>query len=307
VVAIALLGAAFGAGVIYVDWPFPPRASAFTSTGPYLLWLSLLSAETALWALALPLVSASLKALWRFGASSWPRVVLSTASLAAAILVVVGASEFVRRVSHSELDYPLPAHATKLIAITAIGNAVALAAGLGMALVEAGGARIARTDLSSEEVRATALADFLLLREHLQRLLAIEGVIIGVAVLATAALRNAVLAYGAEVKAHPHSYPHVPPPSFPPEYVLLYGASVSLVLALFWAPIYTILVSAGTRLVNSAVGERRTGESWTDWQERRAKFEQFLGVEASATANFRSAVAILTPLGSALVGLLFQT
>ncbi|MDQ3893237.1 MAG: hypothetical protein M3292_01020 [Actinomycetota bacterium] len=175
-----------------------------------------------------------------------------------------------------------------------------------MALVEAGCARLTRTDLTSEQARTTAIADFLLLREKLQRLLAIDGVIIGAAVLATAALRNAVLAYGDEVKAHPRSYPNVPPPSFPPEYVLLYGLAVSLLLALFWAPIYTMLVSAGARLVKSAIGERRKDESWTDWQERRAKFEQFLGVETSAMANFRSAVAILTPLGSALLGLLFE-
>jgi hypothetical protein len=187
----------------------------------------------------------------------------------------------------------------KLTVIAIIGSAIAIAGGLGMALVHAGLTQLTRDDVGSDTARDTAIKDLFLLREQLERLLAIEGAIIGAAVLATAALRNAVLAYGEKVETEATW--------FPPEYVLIYGAAFSILLALVWAPIYSLLITVSGRLRDAAIGGHPANESWTDWHERRKKFEDFLGLQTTATANFRSGVAILTPLASGLLGLLFDT
>ena len=298
VLVIAALGIAFGLGVLYVDWPFPDEADPYTSTSEYALWLFLFAAQMALWALALLPLAASLGALWRFGKSNWRGVGVSTFFFALPLLAMAVGARFIGT-SFPEINYPLPSHGVKLTAIAVIGSAIAITGALGMALVHAGLSRIARDHLCSEDIRNQAIPDVLLLREHLQRLLAIEGVIIGAAVLATAALRNAVLAYGEK--------PGAETTAFPQEYVLVFGAAFSALLALLWAPIYSLLTSVSASICDAAVGGRAANESWIAWRERRKQFDDFLGVQATASASFRSAVAILTPLASGLLGLLFDT
>jgi len=170
--------------------------------------------------------------------------------------------------------------------------------------------RLAR-EAASGGAHERAIADFALLREHLQRLLAIMGAIIGAAILATAALRNAIVAFADRVTMHPWQFPGIVghagfPPAFPSEQVLIYGAVMSIVLALFWAPIYALLITVGTALRDATIEGRKDGESLPDWDERRARYGEFLGLEATTMTSFRAGVAILTPLASALLGLLFK-
>jgi hypothetical protein len=290
VLVIGLLGATAGAGVMYVDWPFPGSAEGFTATGPYFLWVSLLCAQAALWPVVAIAIAASLRVLWPFGEDRWARVALATCSIAAAWGLVSVASVLARRSSYK---VPFPHFGEKLVVFFGVGGAVAISALLGMVLIHTGLTRLA-PNVSSEPACDRCLNDLLLLREHLQRLLAIEGAIIGAAVLAYAALRNAVLA-------------DPPEQAFPRELVLIYGGAFSIALGLVWAPIYALLVAVGSRLCDSTVGERRAEESWADWHHRRMSFEGAIGLNTSATASFRSALAILTPLGSALLGLLFNS
>jgi hypothetical protein len=306
VVLLALVGASLPLAIIYWGhWtrPFPPSARPFTATGQFDLWLFLLAAQTALWALALIPLTTSLRALWRFGRGQWYRIAASTTMLALGILVVV-----VVTVSRaSERPYPLPSHVLKLTIIVLIGSMVALVGGMTMALVNAALRALAQTDLDTERAKRNSAQTLLMLRDCLQRMLGVEGAIIGAAVLATAGLRNAVLAYGATVGAHPLLYPHTPVPHFPPEEVLIYGAAFSALLALFWAPIYGRMTTVATRICDAFAPPVASDESWTNWEERRTSIAEYLGLTTSATANFRSTVAILTPLLSALLGLLLKT
>jgi hypothetical protein len=291
VLVIGLLGAAAGACVMYVDWPFPESAESFTATGPYFLWVSLLCAQAALWPLVAIAIAESLRVLWPFGEDSWARVALATCSIAVVWGLVSVASVLARTSSGYEI--PFPHFGEKLAVFLGVGGAVAISALLGMVLVHVGLTRLA-LNVSSEAADDRCINDLLLLREHLQRLLAIEGAIIGAAVLAYAALRNAVLADS-------------PEQPFPPELILIYGGAFSIALGLAWAPIYALLVAVGSKLCDSAVGERGAEESWADWHHRRISFVGAIGLNTSATASFRSALAILTPLGSALLGLLFNS
>jgi hypothetical protein len=291
VLLIAFVAAAAGAGVLYVDWPFPGCDRRFTTTGPYFLWIFLLCAGAALGAIALFPVVASLRALWRFGENRWRRVAVSTSGIAV-MWFVVAATSFLARTS---LGYEIhfPNFGAKLAVFNSLGGALAICALLGMVLVHAGLMGI-RSHVPSEAARDRSIRDLLLLREHLQRLLVVEGAIIGAAVLQYAALRNAVLA---------DSPPKQP---FPRELVLIYGGAFSIVLALVWAPIYALSVAVGERVCDSIIGARGEEEAWPDWHRRQIEFADVLGLNRSANETFRSALAILTPLGSALISLLFN-
>jgi hypothetical protein len=305
VLLLGLVGAGIGAGIMNVDRPFPDDAQAFTSGGAADLWLSLIAAQTALWAVAVLPLADSLRAVWRFRPPRlWPTVVSTGAFVAVLALFVAGSG-------HVKRYYPFPGHEAKLTAVSALGAAVAVAAVFGMLLVHAGLIRLAG-EVAGGRAGEGSIADFALLREHLQRLLAIVGAIVGAAILTTAALRNAILAFTDRVTTDPGRYPlsyhHAGfPPSFPPELVLVYGAVLSIVLALFWAPIYTLLTAVGRALRDATIEARKDGESLPDWEERRASFGSLLGLEATTVASFRAGLAILTPLGSALLGLLFNS
>ena len=142
---------------------------------------------------------------------------------------------------------PLPGQQTKFIILNLLGAAVALLGVAEMALVKAA--------LQAEPARGGAadFVHFLELRGVLQRILAVEGTILGAAILVTGALRNAVNAYPGQLRAHPGFLHHHPSQkdflhaSYPHEYLLLYGAYLTLLLALFYAPVYLRLLEAGQR------------------------------------------------------------
>lgn len=305
VVMIALAGASLPLAIMYWGYwtrPFPPSARPFTATGQFDLWIFLLAAQAALWALALIPMTTSLRALWRFGRGQWYRIAASTTMLAVGLMIVV--AETANRAP--ERPYPLPSHLLKLTIIVLIGSMVALVGAVTMALVNAALRGLANTDLGTERARRDSAQTLLTLRDSLQRMLGIEGAIIGAAVLSTAGLRNAVLAYGDTVRVHPLLYAHPPVPRFPPEEVLIYGATFSALLALFWAPIYIRMTTVAARIRNAIAQPTEPDEPWINSEARRRSVAEYLGLTTSATSNFRSTVAILTPLLSALLGLLLK-
>jgi hypothetical protein len=192
----------------------------------------------------------------------------------------------------------LPHHELKLQIIAGVGMAIAVGAAIAMLLIQMEVRRLGRADLTSESARTSAAEAICHLRSELQRLLGIEGVIIGAAVLATAGLRSAILAYATTIKTHP--------PTFPSSEVVIYGAAFSLLLALFWAPIYAQLGAVAQALCDATLIDEPQSEPWHMRLERRSEYEALVGLKMSATASFRSGVAILAPLLSALVGLLLR-
>ena len=203
---------------------------------------------------------------------------------------------------------PLPGQQTKFIILNLLGAAVALLGVAEMALVKAA--------LQAEPARGGAadFVRFLELRGVLQRILAVEGTILGAAILVTGALRNAVNAYPGQLRAHPGFLHHHPSQkdflhaSYPHEYLLLYGAYLTLLLALFYAPVYLRLLEAGRANLDAAcpLGDPSSA-GWTDSYEKRKKLQEYLQLEVTASASFRAGVAIFAPLASALVALLLGT
>src|SRR6266508_2351301 len=150
VLLIALVAAAAGVGVLYVDWPFPETDRGFTTTGPYFLWISLLCAGAAQWAIALFPVVASLRALWRFGENRRRRVAVSTRGIAVMWYAVSATSVLIRRSLRYKIQFPN--FDAKLAVFNSVGGAVAICALLGMVLVHAGLMGI-RSHVPSEAAR----------------------------------------------------------------------------------------------------------------------------------------------------------
>ena len=146
--AVAALGGSIGAGVLFVDWPVPAEARAFTSTGEYALAVALVCAMTAAWAVAVLPLSASLRAVWPLAAPSRARIAAASAVLAVALgALFVGAARLRRSF---EVDYPFPHREAKVAVLFLLGALVAGAAAVGMLDVHAAAARLARRELATE-------------------------------------------------------------------------------------------------------------------------------------------------------------
>jgi len=190
-IGLALLGGAIGLGVLSVGG-FGP--SPWQQSAELRFWVFLIVAQTATWALgAAVLLSAQLR-MPLAGIWAKARAAVTTGVLAAAVPLVGFAS---LASLHSSLQYPLPHHAAKIFVLSLIGSAVALLGVAELALV--------KTALQDEPARGSAadIERFLELRAVLQRILAVEGTILGTAILATGALRNAVIAYPDHLRANP--------------------------------------------------------------------------------------------------------
>jgi hypothetical protein len=288
-ILFALIGAILGFGLLYADWPFPDATDAFTATGEYHLWVFLICGQCAFWAAALIPISSSIRGLVSQWRRHWREV---SASVGLAAILILGFVFAASAKSGLTLDYPLPYHRPKLTAISVLGGLVALAGVAAIALIHS-----ALSSVPSGPSRTERQIDeFLRLQAELQRLLTIEGVIIGAAILSTGALRNAILAYGDAVG---EKY------SFPPEYVLVYGAYFSGVLALIYMPTYRRLLAVGRGLRDSLFPlQSPRAASWSDWYDRRKKFEDLLKLQLTSGESFRAGVAILTPLIGSFVALL---
>ncbi len=103
--------------------------------------------------------------------------------------------------------------------------------------------------------------------------------------------------------------------SFEPEFVLLFGLYFSALLMLAYAPAHFALVASGRRLEDTLYELTVEGEwgatpydhgKMKEWQEGRTLFSSWLQLNAGATNNFKSAVAIFTPLLASLLGLLLN-
>ena len=184
--------------------------------------------------------------------------------------------------------------AAKLAVVNAIGVAVAFVPLVGIwytraaITAPAGPGGAARDD-------KRRIRDYLLLRAHLQRFITFLGMMISLGTLAKGANRHAFVATTGR------------PDQFPPEYVLLYGAFFTGLLALVYVPIHTRLIAAGTALVDSvfAIDAPETDlKQLSGWHANRKSLEDLLHLEARAADDLRASVSILAPVASGVVSIL---
>ncbi len=306
VLTAALVGIAFALAVILVDAPSPTGTGAFVDTGEYKLWVFVIIAQAALWAALVRPLLACARRLWDVWSGDSAGGILRTTVLFAVLVegfVVVTAVR-------SGVDYPLPHHRTRILIMSEFGCAVALLGGACIALTDAKLEQLRTRVRMRVRVESRDLAAYLELRDWLRRLVCVEAAIIGVAILSSGALRNAVLAYDAPnhtlaslarvsilaPDAHAGFLAYRASSRFPAQYVLVYGAYFTLLLALLTVPVYGRLQAVGRSICHVAfpLGAPRAAE-WGDGYENRKRCEELLGLRTGGSGGLVAGVAVLTP------------
>jgi hypothetical protein len=302
VLALGVAGALLGAAILFFEKPWGsfdgsrhPSTHLFVRQPETIFWLCLICAETALWSVL------SLPVLRSFRVEPSPKqrlgIRLSTLALIAAL---VG---FIAVAGRNHNAYPLPHHAAKITALTAWAFLLAIVASVVIWRLHSQAARYtAMTHTPTKD----DLHGLMRLQETLARMLAIQGAVIGAAVLATAALRRALVAWNEYVDAHPRLHlAHAG--EIPYVYVLIYGGVFSLLLALIYFPTFVETQAAGRRIRTLSADLPAPGDqTFDEIYVRRKNLDDLLQLQVATSSSFRAGVAILAPLSTAVIGLLFK-
>jgi len=286
---LVVIGGAVGAAIILVGARGNDHSKAFVETPWFLIWLLLIAAQTALWAVSAPVFVNAWLRLRRFGTRDLG-IWIASAAFAAA---VAATAAFPALVHSLELHSPLSHHRLRISLLLGLGTAVALVGVQAVALVH----RAARARTATLK---DGLAHFLFLREELQTLLFFLGTIIGAATLASGALRIALIDYGATDAQ-----------KFPAAAVLAYGGYFTLLLVAVYAPAYAALLALGKHLRDEICGalpaKPEDPGAWAEWQSRRSTVEGFLQLNVSAGDRLKTGLAILAPFAGSAISLLLGT
>jgi hypothetical protein len=124
----------------------------------------------------------------------------------------------------------------------------------------------------------------------LHRLLVVQAVILGSAILSLAALRGAI--------------EELDTLEFPQELLIGYGVAGSAALAAVYAPVYGCVLDVGRCFLDAAapVEPRSSYDDWPGQLEKRAKLESLLRIDTSISTNLQATLAILTPVLGSVIG-----
>jgi hypothetical protein len=139
------------------------------------------------------------------------------------------------------------------------------------------------------------LSDLILTRTKLLTLLSAIGALLGVSVLATGALRNAVLA------AKPTNSKVV---EYPIEYVLLYGLFFSALIVVVYVPAYFRLQDRSRDYIEMVFPLPDQGHYSSDDYTNRENLGKLLRIDASLQETLQTGLAIIAPLMATLLSLL---
>ena len=121
------------------------------------------------------------------------------------------------------------------------------------------------------------------LQGHLHRSILILGAIVGLATLATGALRSWRIS---EIRDY-----------YPPELVLVYGGMYTIVVALIYVPVYASLLRFGRKIRDAWLPlPLLNSEAWRDVHAKRRDFEQVLQLSLTSSHGYQAGIAILAPL-----------
>ncbi len=325
-VAAALLAIVVVAWVILSDARSTEVGKAFTSTPEFLFWLLVLGGQAAVWLVALPYVATT---VWRRGRDLRGRgaldaLALLSLALTAVVLLAIAVRFTVGAPENGNADlrgvptgdaWPLPDHVDRVGPIVLFAMLVVIAAVVGMWLAGIALRELARTPSVDDVPR------FVELRNEMNTLLAIAGVVIGLGTLASGLLREAVLATNEIALAKkPLTQPSVAikdDPStklveayrtaleFDPKYVALYGLFFTLLLALAFAPSYLALRSAARELREDTLPlPPPTANEFDEVRQKRRALDELLQTNLSAFGSFKAGIAILSPLAGSLTALI---
>jgi hypothetical protein len=347
-IAAALLAMGAVTVAVWVGARSNGPAKAFTSTPQFLFWLLVLATQAAVVVVALPYVCVT---VWRRGRSLRSTGVLDARSVAGlgvvALLLVWIAAAFTAASGIKVGGLPIAPTLSDLLRDFPNGKAfplpdfrlrvgpfygVAIFGGV-LAVVGIWLAAVALLEMS-RDTASGGLAWFVELRDEINTLLAIAGLMIGLGTLAIGLLREAVLATNqitlkqsycrhettkqGKVKTDWCTHPADDPKTkvkeqgyrtffkFDRLYVALYGLFFTVLFAVAFAPCYLALRTTGNSLRDRALPlPVPTESSFDEINRKREAFDASLQTNLSALPTVKAGVSILSPFILSLIPLLF--
>jgi hypothetical protein len=282
--------------------------SAFVAQPEFVVWVLLLAAQVAFAAIVLvPLIRVNVREIGGLCDDRGGRRGLGWVGLAAVGLASVAVLfAFSRRLLPPDVMegrnklpkvWPLYHYELRINLIVGLELAVGI---VGVIAIWVVGLRLDRLYRNREDAPTEVdVKEYVRLRQTLTTALAAVAAIVGLGTLATGALRNAILALNS------YATKDTTPFEFDEQYVLVYGLFFTGLLAISFLPSFFAMRSAGIRIREASLPLLPpTDKDFGARVDARKSLDEFLQIAVSATASFKTSVAILTPLATALVGLL---
>ena len=324
------------------DWDSKPESRAFVSTPQFILWVLILCGQAAIWVGAAAFVGVTLRDRWRDLHQRQALEVGAVIALASAVVLALLAvlllygtrlgiyADLPRGSAPTGSTWPLAEHSAKMTPLVATALLIGSGAIAGMWLTTVAFGDLARNATAD----SSSVTRFIELRTELTALLAVAGVLVGLAVLSSGALREAVVAVRGKPVYHQRAvsclerklsetgtsgdeirrsvdvdfndlleaYPDCAQLPFDQEYILAYGLLFTGVLGLAFGPSYLFMRRAGAALRERTYPLPQPRDpAFFESVEKRNSFDVLLQTNLSATATFKAGVAILTPLAASLL------
>jgi hypothetical protein len=188
------------------------------------------------------------------------------------------------------LNSPLPDHDRRVAPVFIFGGLGLLPVTSGMVLV---GISTYNVDTSTDAAARAGLDTLVSQRRDLVLFLGVSAFVVVVAVVATAALRRALIAYDKR-------------DDYPASSLLLYGAYFSVLISFLFVPAYLAVQEGGHRVVKALAPVSDTEFPDHSWFERRSDLAELLGLGVSVAGVFAAAFAVLTPVASSALATYLQ-
>jgi lysylphosphatidylglycerol synthetase-like protein (DUF2156 family) len=275
--------AAFAAGVILAWVPFSSEPLPFRETSRYPMWVFLIA-----------IACASCPIVWSHGTSALAKLPAHRPPMLEAL--AYGAWTIALTVGLLVVPAALPSRGSPPVPLPNLGLRLAVVY-LAVILAAAPGTIAMYRIWEACQRGDGEVADLVAWRSILQSQLAALGALIALGTLTTAALRNALLAAFT-----------TRPDDFPAEYVLLFGAGLTVVVALLYAPPSERLRRRAQAMVDEAfpVPNQLEGD-WQQQLQRRRDLSAVLRTDEMIHNSIQNALIIGGPLITSALTLLVPT
>jgi hypothetical protein len=275
---LGVAGFVLGLEIMFFDDRHTLKSAAFVDSPSGWVWMVLIAAQVAFWAIVTIPLWSGLRRTHRRYARQLKGVRIRSMLLGGLFLALPVAALFIG--AHLDgLSDPLYYHKRKIGLISALSwGIVVLPALTGMFWVYTAADRVSREDPSDVD-------RFTDLRDSLQRLLKLLGAVIALSTLSTGALLQAMVDNART------------PVRLPSELALLWGGGATVLMMAAYVPAYLKVQGWGQTLVRRLLPEPALGSGdWFDWDTRRKTLGAYLQVDEGLLDRLQSGVFVLAPL-----------
>jgi hypothetical protein len=285
VVVLAASGAVAAVALLLVGARGTTDSAAFANSPGFATWAAVLAAQSAVWAVVTVPLWREVRTLYL--ATDPARSIWVVPALIVAALALLALFSPAR-----EAPWPLVGHQVKAwVLTTAAAGGVGVPAVFGICLVQDRVRRHRPETMTTGDIEVALSA-----RAQMRRFLGAAGAVIGLAVLASGALRLATVPE------------YLGQSAFPATAVLLYGAFFTGLLVLVYVPAHLSLrrfcVDIREHYFSVEDMPPPTSQEFAGWVEGRARLDTLTQVNVTTSQQLQASLFILAPLVSGILGAL---